>query len=123
MGALGALSLALSAVGLYSVMTYAANERNHEIGIRMALGAPHSDVLGMVLRDGMGMTLTGILLGAVAAAVVTRVVASMLVGVGSVDPLSFTGAAFFVCMVALLAWYLPARRATKVEPMSALRSQ
>lgn len=61
MGALGALSLILSAVGLYSVMTYAVNERNHEIAIRMALGARHSDVLGTVLRDGMGMTLTGIL--------------------------------------------------------------
>jgi predicted permease len=120
MAVLGALALALSAVGLYSVMTYAVAERTHEIGIRMALGARRTDVLGMVLRDGMILTFGGILLGAMGAAAAMRIVASILVGVSSADPVSFAGAALFLSLVALMASYLPARRAASVSPMVAI---
>jgi predicted permease len=119
-GVLGALSLILSAVGLYSVMSYAVAERTHEIGIRMALGAGRANVLGMVLGDGMVLAFAGILLGAMGAAAATRVVASMLVGVSSADPISFAAAALFLSLVALMASYFPARRAASVSPMVAI---
>ncbi len=123
MGVLGALSLLLAAVGAYGVLAYATTERTQEIGIRMALGANPRDVFGLVLRQGLGMTLTGVLVGAAAALAVSRLVGSLLVGVSTADPLAFGGAAVFLCAVALLASYLPARHAVKIDPMNALRRQ
>ena len=121
--AMGLISLVLAAVGLYSVMAYAVNQRTQEIGIRMALGAQRSDVLADVLGRGMVLTGTGLLVGMIAAFAVTRLVSSMLVHVGAADPVTFGGAALFLCAIALLASYLPARRATKVDPMIALRTE
>jgi predicted permease len=120
---LGAFSLVLAAVGLYSVMAYAVSERTQEIGIRMAMGARPGAVAAMVLREGLGMTLAGLIAGCAAALAAARLVSGMLVGVSAADPVAFAGAAVFLPLVAAVACYLPARRATRLEPMTALRSE
>ncbi len=118
---LGALSLLLAGVGLYSVMAYAVSQRRNEIGIRMALGAPAGDVLTMIMRQGLTLTAAGLGAGLLAALGATHLVGSMLTSVSATDPAIFCGAMAFLGAVALLASYLPARRATKVDPMTALR--
>jgi ABC-type antimicrobial peptide transport system permease subunit len=118
---LGLISLVLAAIGLYSVMAYAVTQRTREIGIRMALGARPWNVLGDVLWRGLAMTATGLVLGLAAAFVAMRFVAAMLVGVTPTDPASFASAAAFLMLVGLLASYVPARRATRVDPLTALR--
>jgi predicted permease len=120
---LGALSLLLAAVGLYSVMAYAASQRRNEIGIRMALGARAGDVLAMTMRQGLRLTAAGLAVGLVAALAAARLVGGMLVQVSASDPLIFLAAIAFLGLVALVASYLPARRATKVDPMTALRCE
>ncbi len=120
---LGVVALVLAAVGLYSVMAYSITQRTHEIGIRVALGANSSDVLRMVVRQGMVLTAAGLVVGVVAAAAVTRVVAGLLVNVSATDPLIFGGAALFLAAVALAASYVPALRATHIDPNQALRWQ
>jgi len=117
------LCLLLAAVGLYSVMSYAISQRTQEIGVRMALGASHFKVLQMVTRESVLLTIPGLVLGIGAALVALRFFHSMLVGVSPTDPLTFVGAAVFLIAVALLASYLPARRALKIDPMIALRCQ
>ncbi|MDP3000117.1 MAG: ABC transporter permease [Bryobacterales bacterium] len=123
LSALGVLSMLLAAVGLYSVMAYAVSQRTHEIGIRMALGARPGDVLGMVVRQGMALTAAGLAVGVGVALAATHLVASMLVNVSATDPLVFAGAALFLGLVALAASFLPARRATRIDPIFALRHQ
>lgn len=120
---LGGLSLLLAAVGLYSVMAYSVSQRTQEIGIRMAMGAQPGDVLGMVVRKGMALTLGGLAVGLAAAFVAARLVAGMLIQVSASDPLVFGGAAAFLTLAALLACLLPARRATRVDPIDALRCE
>ena len=120
---LGLISLLLAAVGLYSVMAYAVTQRTQEIGIRMALGARPLDVLGDILRRGMGLTAIGLAGGLVASFAVTHLIAGMLVNVSATDPATFAGGALFLAAVAALASYLPARRATKVDPMITLRAE
>jgi predicted permease len=121
MGALGLLCLVLAALGLYSVMSYAISQRVHEFGIRMAVGAQPRDVVALVLRQGMTLALAGLALGVVAAIGAGRLVASMLVQVDAADPATIGEAALFLGAVALAASWLPARRATRLDPMSALR--
>jgi predicted permease len=119
----GVVSLLLAAIGLYSVMSYAVSQRTHEVGIRMALGARRGDVLSLMVRQGLTLTLPGLLAGVGAALAATRFVSGMLVRVSTADPLTYTSAAAFLALVSLLACYLPALRATRVDPMSALRCQ
>ncbi len=123
LGALGTIALLLAAVGLYSLMAYSISQRTQELGIRMALGATPADVLKLVVRQGMGLTAAGLLLGTAAAVAVTRLAAGMLVDVSATDPLIFAGAALFLALVALLATCIPARRATRIDPVVALRYQ
>jgi len=120
---LGAVALLLAAVGLYSVMAYAITQRTQEIGIRMALGARPASVLALAIREGMGMTAGGLLIGILVALAVTRLASGLLVNVSATDPLIFGGAAIFLAVVALAASYIPARRATHVDPNVALRCE
>jgi predicted permease len=117
---LGAIALLLAAVGLYSVMAYSVTQRTHEIGIRMALGGQRSRVMGLVLKKGLALTVIGLGAGLVAALSAAQVVASMLLNVSATDPWVFVGASLFLAAIALLASLLPARRATKVDPLVAL---
>ena len=119
----GVLALVLATMGLYSVMTYDVSQRTREIGIRMALGAQVRDVLRLIVSQGMRMALIGIVLGLAGAFVLTRMLASLLLGVGTTDSVTFVGVVLLLITVALLACYIPARRAARVDPMVALRDE
>ncbi len=119
----GVLALVLATMGLYSVMMYVVSQRTREIGIRMALGASVRDVLRMIVNQGMRMVIIGLVLGLVGAFALTRVFASLLLGVGTTDPLTFIGVGVLLMAIALLACWIPARRATRVDPLIALRQE
>jgi ABC-type antimicrobial peptide transport system permease subunit len=118
----GVLSLLMAAIGLYSVMSCAVNQRTQELGSRMALGAQPRQVLGQVLREALIMTAPGVRAGELLSLAAADVLSDMLVSVSMTDPLTFAGAAVFLGLVAALASYFPARRATKCDPMASLQS-
>jgi predicted permease len=118
-----ALALVLSSVGIYGVISYLVNQRTHEIGVRMALGARRGDVMKLVLAQGAEMALIGVAIGVLAALGLTRLMANQLFGVTSHDPLTFVAVVILLTLVALLACYIPARRAVRVDPIVALRCE
>jgi ABC-type antimicrobial peptide transport system permease subunit len=120
-GVLGALALLLASVGVHGVVSYGVSQRTREIGIRMALGADGRDVMTLLLRQALRPVVVGALVGVIACAAVSQVLSKVLYGMGSHDPIAFIGVPFLLLGVAFLASYVPARRATKVDPVVALR--
>jgi putative ABC transport system permease protein len=121
LAAFSAVATLLAVLGLYSVISYSVVERTREIAIRQALGAQRRSILALVLRQGLGLTLLGIVLGIASAAGLTRLLNSLLFGIRAIDPVTFALGATLFLVVALAATYIPARRAAAIEPMAALR--
>jgi putative ABC transport system permease protein len=118
-----ALALALAAIGIYGIIAYAVTERTHEIGVRLALGAQRRDVMSMIVGQGMAMTAAGTVAGLAVAAMATRLISSLLFGVSTLDPLTFLAIPLLLAAVAAVACWVPARRATRVDPLVALRTE
>jgi len=121
LGAFAGLALVLSALGLYSVLSYAVAQQTREIGVRMALGAQRHDVLQLVVNGGARFAILGIAVGIAASLALTKLMEDLLFGVRATDPLTFAGAAILLAGVSVVACYIPARRAMRVDPMVALR--
>jgi putative ABC transport system permease protein len=117
------LALAMAAVGLYAAISYSVSQRTHEMGIRMALGARPGDLLRLILGQGMALTAIGVAVGMAGALLLSRFLTTLLHGVSATDPSTFAVLSFFVLAIALLACYMPARKAAKVNPIEALRCE
>jgi len=120
-GIFAALALVLAAVGIYGVMSYSVNQRTNEMGIRVTLGAQPNDVFRIVVGEGLRLALIGVGVGLIGALAATRVLRTFLYGVSAIDPVTFAVTAALLTLVAVAACYFPARRATRVDPMVALR--
>jgi putative ABC transport system permease protein len=123
LGLFSVLAVFLAAVGVYGVLSYSVTQRTREIGIKIALGAQRGKLLGNVMREGMSLTLIGAVIGAAAAFLLTRLMASLLYGVTARDPLTFAAVLVLMGLVSFAACYIPARRATRIDPLVALRHE
>jgi putative ABC transport system permease protein len=123
LGIFAALALVIAAAGIGGMLALAVNQRWNEIGIRIALGAKPGDVLGMILRQGMGLVLAGLLFGLLASMALTGMMKTLLFDVKPTDPATFVGVSLVLALAALIACYLPARRALRVDPLTALRRE
>jgi putative ABC transport system permease protein len=123
LGAFAVLGLLLAAVGVYGVMAYSVSRRAREMGVRMAMGAQSGDVLRMVLREGLKLTAIGVAIGLPASLAVTQLMKTLLYGVSAADPLTFAGVPLLLAVVAMIACWIPARRAARIDPMTALRQE
>jgi putative ABC transport system permease protein len=121
LGVSGFLALTLTSIGLFGVISYIVSQRTHEIGVRMALGAQYGDILKLVVRHGLLLTVIGLVIGLGIALGAAQLLSSLLYGIGPTDPTTFIGVALLLCAVVVLACYIPARRAVHVDPMVALR--
>lgn len=122
-GTFAAIALVLATIGVYGVMAFMVSGRSREIGIRLALGARPGDVLRMILRDGACLTAAGVVIGLIAALALTRVMQTLLFEITPTDPVTFATFAALIALAAMLACFVPARRATRVDPVSALRAE
>jgi ABC-type antimicrobial peptide transport system permease subunit len=122
-GVLGALALLLASIGLYGVMSFVVTQRTREIGVRLALGAQGGDVVRLFLKEGLRLTAIGLAVGLAGGVGISRLLAAALVDLSPLDPLAFGSVSLFLALVAWVACYVPARRATKVNPMAALRHE
>ena len=123
LGAFALFALLLAIVGVYGVMSYLVSQGTHDIGVRMALGAQRSSIVGLVLRQGMALTVVGIVAGLIGAALLTRVMASLLFGISTTDLVTFSAVPLILATIAVIASYLPALRATRLDPVIALRDE
>ncbi len=121
LGAFATLALGLAAIGIYGVMSYSVTRRNRDIGVRVALGAQSRDIFRLILGEGLTLTAVGLAAGVAASLALSRMLAGLLFGVTATDPLTFAGATAVLLLVALVASYLPARRAARLDPLAALR--
>jgi ABC-type antimicrobial peptide transport system permease subunit len=121
LGLFAAFALILATIGIYGVMAYLVNQGTREIGIRMALGASQRNVLSLVVRQGMALAVSGMLIGLAAAFFLARLIRSQLFGVDSTDPITFASISALLLLIALLASYIPAQRAARIDPMASLR--
>jgi putative ABC transport system permease protein len=122
-GAFAAFALLLAAIGMYGVMAYSVSQRKQEIGIRMSVGAGQREILQLVVRQGMTLAFAGVVVGVAASLALTRLLTGLLFGVRATDPAIFAASAAILALSALLACYVPARRATRVDPITVLRSE
>jgi putative ABC transport system permease protein len=123
LGTFAAVALLLAAIGIYGVISYGVTQRTHEIGIRLAVGAARPDIVKLIVRGGASLALLGISAGTIAAVFLTRIMASLLYGVGTLDPVSFAAVPLMLAAIALFASWVPARRASAMDPVLALRSE
>jgi ABC-type antimicrobial peptide transport system permease subunit len=121
LGVFASVALVLATIGIYGVMNYLVNQGIRELGIRIALGASQRDILSLVVGQGMALSLFGVTLGLAAAFLLTRLIRSMLFGVAPTDPFTFAGISLLLAMITLLATYIPAQRATQIDPVTSLR--
>jgi ABC-type antimicrobial peptide transport system permease subunit len=123
LGVFAGVALILASIGIYGVMAYLVNQGTRELGIRIAVGASQRNILSLVVRQGMVLAVSGVTIGLAAAFLLTRLIRSLLFGVEATDPVTFAGIACLLAMIALLASYIPAQRAARIDPLISLRCE